>query len=201
MANVPAFLRFNKSTLVSNAPTTATESKALIQHVRKIPAQRWEFTLTTVPLSKAEIRKLMSWVFSQNGRYGVFDTIMPVYSKPRGVASGSPVVRATATAGSTQIQMQGFSGPVNGQLLAGDFIRFANHSKVYQLTADVNSNVSGQLTLPIYPQLRADVPLGTAAVVRDVPFTVRLVRDAQEFESAVSGSGFSSFDLDVIEVL
>ncbi len=201
MANVPAFLRFNKSKLISNSPTTATESKALIQHVRKIPAQRWEFTLTTVPLNKAEIRQLMSWVFNQNGRYGVFDTTLPVYSKPRGVASGSPIVRTAATAGSTQIQMQGFSGPVNGQLLAGDFVRFANHSKVYQVTADVNSNVSGQLTLSIFPQLRADIPLGTQAIVKDVPFTVRLIRDAQEFDSAVSGSGFSSFELDVIEVL
>jgi hypothetical protein len=90
---------------------------------------------------------------------------------------------------------------VNGQLLAGDFIRFTNHSKVYQITADVNSNVSGQLTLPIFPQLRANVPLGTQAIINDVPFTVRQVRDAQEFESAVSGSGFSSFELDVIEVL
>jgi hypothetical protein len=201
MANLPAFVRFNKSRLVSNSPTTATESKALIQHVRRIPAQRWEFVLTTVPLNKDQIRQLMPWVFRQNGRYGVFYTKIPVYSKPRGLSSGSPTVRSLATAGSTQVQMQGFSGPVTGQLLTGDFIRFSNHTKVYQVTADANSNVSGQLTIQIFPQLCADLPIGTAAIVKDVPFTVRLVRDAQEFESAVSGSGFSTFELDVIEVL
>lgn len=201
MSVLPASFRVRKVRFSSNSPNFGSESNALIQHIRSIPAHRWEFTLQSVPLKDSDHRRCFSWQARQRGRKSVFDVILPKYSKPKGVASGTPSVRTAASAGATTVQLAGFSGPVVGQLLDGDFIRFANHSKVYQISADVNSNVSGQLTIEIFPQLTADVPLNTLVIVRDVPFSVRQVRDIQEFEISTSDSGFVTLEIDCVEAL
>lgn len=201
MSELTPLFRIQEAKFASNSPTTATESKALIQHVRRIPAQRWEFTLKSVPVFPADGRKIWGYIAALNGRLNVFDVVIPGYSEPQGVASGSPEVRTDAAAGVTSVAMQGFSGPVTGQLLQGDYIRFSNHSKVYMVTADVNSNVSGQLTLPIFPQLVRPVTIGTALIVRDVPFTVRQLRDMQEFKVSGRDGRVTQFELDCIEAL
>jgi len=201
MANPPSFMRFSKCRIVSNSPSIATESKALIQHVRAIPAHRWEFTLTTVAMNLEEQRRAMAWAFGLLGRKGVFETTVPRYSKPLGKALGAPTVRANASAGNSIVQLQGFIGSVIGQLIAGDFIRFSNHNKVYQIQSDVNSNGSGQLTIQIMPQLTTDLPVSTSLIMNSVPFSFRLARDIQEFEASTSGSGFVTYELDVIEAL
>jgi len=131
----------------------------------------------------------------------VFDCTVPRYSKPLGKAAGSPTVRTGVSAGSTIVQLQGFSGSVTGQLIAGDFVRFANHSKVYQVQSDVNSNGSGQLTIEIMPQLTVSLNAGTGLIMNDVQFSFRLARDLQEFDASVSNSGFVVYELDVVEAL
>lgn len=201
MSALPAAFRVRKVRFASNSPNIGSESKSLIQSIRSIPGHRWEFTLQSVRLNEADSRKCFSWQVRQSGRKNVFDVVLPKYSKPKGVASGSPKVRTAAAAGSTQVQLKGFAGLVVGQLLDGDFIRFSNHSKVYMVAADVSSNVSGQLTIEIFPQLTKAVPLDTALIVRDVPFSMRQVRDIQEFELSTSDSGFVTLELDCLEAL
>ena len=201
MPELTPLFRIQDATFKSNSPTIATESKALIQHVRRVPAQRWEFTLKSVPLYPDIGRQVWAFITALNGRFTPFDVVIPAYSQPRGVASGAPTVRTAAEAGVTSVAMQGFSGPVVGQLLTGDYVRFGNHSKVYMITADVNSNVSGQLTLPIYPQLARPVTLGTPLIVNNVPFTVRQVRDMQEFNVSGRDGRITAFELDCIEAL
>lgn len=201
MAELTPLFRIQDATFKSNSPTIATESKSLIQHTRRVPAQRWEFTLKSVPVFPADGRKIWAYITALNGRLNVFDVVIPGYSQPQGVASGAPQVRTDAAAGVTSVALQGFSGPVTGQLLSGDYVRFSNHSKVYMVTADVNSNVSGQLTLPIFPQLARPVTIGTALIVRDVPFTVRQLRDMQEFKVSGRDGRITSFELDCIEAL
>jgi hypothetical protein len=201
MPELNPLFKIQQARFKSNSPTIATESKALIQHVRRVPAQRWEFTLKSVPLYPDVGRKVWAFITALNGRFEPFDVVIPGYSQPQGVASGAPTVRTAAAAGVTSVAMQGFSGPVTGQLLAGDYVRFGNHSKVYMVTADVNSNVSGQLTLPIYPQLARPVTLGTPLIVNNVPFTVRQLRDMQEFSVSGRDGRITTFELDCIEAL
>ena len=201
MSILTPLFRIQDATFKSNSPTIATESKALIQHVRRVPAQRWEFTLKSVPLYPHIGRKVWAFIIALNGRKKTFDVVIPGYSQPAGVASGSPSVRTAAEAGVTSVALEGFSGPVIGQLVEGDYVRFSNHSKVYMDTEAVNSNVSGQLTLSIYPQLTRPVSIGTGLIVRDVPFTVRQIRDMQEFKVDGRNGRITVFELDCIEAL
>lgn len=201
MPTLTPLFKIQSATFKSNSPTIASESQSLIQHVRRIPAQRWEFTLKSTPVGSEAGRKIWAYITALNGRFTPFDVVIPAYSQPQGVALGSPTVRTAASAGVTSVALQGFSGPAAAQLLAGDYVRFSNHSKVYMVTANANNNVSGQLTLQIYPQLTRPLTVGAALIMRDVPFTVRQVRDMQEFSVSGRDGRITSFELDCIEVL
>ena len=82
-----------------------------------------------------------------------------------------------------------------------DFIKFANHDKVYMVVADQSDISTGTLTI--------EPPLTTAVsssniTYDNVPFTVHLTNDVQEF-GAVSadkdGNVLYQFELDVEEAL
>jgi hypothetical protein len=179
-----------------------SESKSLIKSTRRIPGQRWEWLVKSIKLDEDRYRPAQAFIDSLEGRYGVFELIVPRYSQPKGVASGSPSVLTSALAGVRTIQATGFTPSVQKQLKCGDFFKFANHSKVYRvIEQDVNSNASGQLTLKFFPQLVRDVPATTALIVRDVPFTVRQSTDVTEYSSSAKGARKITLELDLEEAL
>jgi hypothetical protein len=87
----------------------------------------------------------------------------------------------------------------NKQILrAGDYFRFANHSKVYMATADVTSNGSGAANILFSGSAVTSVTSGTRLQIQDVPFTVVLAEDAQSYD--VGYGGISSLSLSMREV-
>lgn len=83
------------ATLKSNSPTFASESRALISHVRRIPTQRWEITLRSTLMKSADVRQVWSELVALGGRYVPFEVI--------------------------QIPLNGFVGTIAGQLRARDY--------------------------------------------------------------------------------
>ena len=92
-------------------------------------------------------------------------------------------------------------GTGTGTLKAGDFIKFANHDKVYMVVADQSDISTGSLTI--------EPPLTTAVSSSDiqydiVPFTVYLTNDIQEFGvvgADKNGNALYQFEIDVEEAL
>ena len=84
---------------------------------------------------------------------------------------------------------------ITGILKAGDLIKFANHSKVYMITADRNG--SGFLTF--YPGLVAAVINNEVITYNNVPITARLANDVQEF--SVGTDLYYSYEVDMIEAI
>jgi hypothetical protein len=72
-------------------------------------------------------------------------------------------------------------------LAAGDYFKFANHTKVYQCTSPCTSNSSGVATLYFNGPLVLAVPSGTNLTITAVPFTVIADGEAQEFEAGYGG--------------
>ena len=97
--------------------------------------------------------------------------------------------------------MDGFAGDGAGRLKAGDFIKFASHTKVYMVVADVTSS-SNAATVTIEPPLIADITNDSAVTYDDVSFTVHLTGDVQQFGSVGAdkdGSLLYKYELDVEE--
>ena len=164
---------------------------------RQIDGQRWGFTARVITAKRSDVYgDLMAFIVKQRSGKENFTIIPPEVENARGTASGTP--NGTASAGDTSITLGG-SG--SGTLKAGDMIKFANHDKVYMVVADQSDISTGTLTI--------EPPLTTAVSSIDitydnVPFTVHLTNDIQEFGVAGAdkdGNALYQFEFDVEESL
>jgi hypothetical protein len=164
---------------------------------RQIDGQRFGFTAQIITAKRSDVYgELMAFIMKQRSGKENFTIVPPEVEDARGTASGTP--NGTASAGATSITLGG-SG--TGTLKAGDFIKFASHDKVYMVVADQSDISTGSLTI--------EPPLTTAITNSDiqfdnVPFTVHLTNDIQEFGvvgSDKDGNALYQFEIDVEESL
>jgi hypothetical protein len=164
---------------------------------RQIDGQRFGFTAQIITAKRSDVYgELMAFIVKQRSGKENFTIVPPEVEDARGTASGTP--NGTASAGATSITLGG-SG--TGTLKAGDMIKFANHDKVYMVVADQSDISTGSLTI--------EPPLTTAVSSSDiqfdnVPFTVHLTNDIQEFGvvgSDKDGNALYQFEIDVEESL
>ena len=159
---------------------------------RQIDGQRWGFTARIITAKRSDVYgELMAFIVKQRSGKENFTIIPPEVEDARGTATGTP--NGTASAGDTSITLGGTGA---GTLKAGDFIKFANHNKVYMVVAD-NSDISTG-TLTIEPPLRTAVS-GENITYDDIPFTVSLTSDIQEYN--IGTTNLYAYELDVVEVL
>jgi hypothetical protein len=189
--------KFGTLGIKSNQTTILSKSVSGKKLARQLDNQRWSFTIQIITAKRSDVYgDLMAFILKQRSGKENFTIVPPEIEDARGTASGTP--NGTASAGATSITLGG-SG--TGTLKAGDFIKFANHSKVYMVVADQNDISTGSLTI--------EPPLTTAVSSSDiqydnVPFTVHLTNDMQQF--GVSGADkdgnlYYEYQFDVEEAL
>ena len=179
-----AKINSQQSTIVS---VTASGRK----QARQIDGQRFAITLQYPPMTRSEFSPIKAFIMKQRSQLESFTVIPPTESNAQGTASGTPT--GTASAGDTSITL---GGTGTGTLLAGDYIKFANHDKVYMVVVDQSDISTGTLT--IEPPLRTAVS-GTDITYDSVPFTVSLINDVQEYN--IGTTNLYAYELDVVEVL
>jgi hypothetical protein len=177
--------------LISNIDSSQIYKQKFLGH-------RWAFTIQSPPLLRSEAFEVMGRRYT-----GQFSTsiVPPVISQSTGTASGTISVSLTSstdpaynyTKGSTTIAVTGGSGT----LKKGDFIRFSDHDKVYQLTADTNLDGSSVDTVSIFPGLFQTLTSGTTIGYNDVVWTVVNADDETEIET--DENGYYQFSINFIE--
>ena len=158
---------------------------------RAIGKQQFSFTAQYNPMTREEMKPVFAFVMSQQGRIGTFTIVPPVIGSARGNVSGSMLVNGAHTAGDSTIAVDGFTGTIS----AGDFIKFANHSKVYMVISDL----TGAGDLSIEPAITSDLVDNEAVTYDNVPFTMRLNNDVQQYE--LSSNEYYEYEIDMIEAL
>ena len=166
----------------------------------------WTGTLVFPTMTAAEFRPVQGFIALTQGRLNEFDIVIPVVSQSisvnRSLVSGSVTVDEDSATdhqvGDTNIKVQ---TPIstNNILKAGDVIRFANHTKVYVVTTDCNSEADGQAVINIQPGLVEAVTDGEAVTTNDVPFRMILDNDIQEF--SYTTEQYTNYEIDIREVL
>jgi hypothetical protein len=177
--------------------TLLSKSASGKRFARQIDGQRFLFTASIITAKRSDVYgELMAFIMKQRSSKETFTIVPPEISNARGTASGTP--NGTASAGDTSITL---GGSATGTLKAGDYIKFANHDKVYMVVADQSDISTGTLT--IEPPLREAV--SSSDITYDsVPFTVYLVNEMQEFGGIGAdkdGNVLYKFELDVEESL
>jgi hypothetical protein len=159
--------------------------------VRNIGGQRFEFSAQYTRMTRSEFAPILVFTMAQRGSAETFTIVLPQISSKSGDASGTILVNGAADIGATTVGVDG----VTGTLKAGDMVKFANHSKIYMLTADR----AGDGNISIQPALRVAVPNDNAVTFDSVPFTVRLNNDVQEFN--LGSASLVDYEIDMIEAV
>jgi len=167
---------------------------------RQIDNQRFGFTASIIVGKRSDIYgELMAFIMKQRSQKENFTIIPPEVEDARGNVSGTVLVNGTHAIGDTTIDVDGMTGT----LKAGDFVKFS-HNKVYMVVADATADGSNEATITIEPPLRTALVDDSVVTYDNVPFTVHLTNDIQEFGVVgADGSGnlLYKFEIDVEEAV
>jgi len=171
---------------------------------RQIDNQRWAFTIRIVTATRSDVYgELMAFIVKQRSGKENFTIIPPEVEDARGNETGTVLVNGAHAVGDTTIAMDGHNNDGTHKFRAGDFLKFASHNKVYMVVADVTSS-SNASTVTIEPPLLQAVANDSVVTYDNVPFTVHLTNDIQEFGvvgTANDGALLYQFEFDVEETL
>jgi len=160
---------------------------------------RWtaSYTIRRMRASEPLAAQWITFFLQLEGSYGTFNAYDPDRRTPRGVATGTPLVKGGSQTGST-LAIDGCTADVTGWLKAGDY--FAVSGELKQLTADANTNGSGEATLSFKPPLRSS-PADNAALTTQRPTcTMTLVDDQQAKWRADMNGVYEEKSFSAIEV-
>lgn len=186
MPALPDEFEINRVTINNNNVIVSSESRSLITLQRKVPGQRWDFTLRSVLMDYQTAQ--IVWAFLA-GREQDLDTIqitLPVFSY-----SDVPdkVTSAAANIGATTVTVTSSSG-----LEVGRYMQFTGHEKVYLVT-DINAN-----EIKFAPNLVRSVASGESITFNDITWSCKLRGRPQEF-SAQANRDSVEMELDLVEAL
>lgn len=167
----------------------------------KWPGAQWFADVTMPPIKGRKVAA--DWIaFGLNleGTYGTFLMGDPMAKKPRGVATGTPVVNGANQEGNTLVT-SGWTSSITGILKKGDYIQIGSgtSSKLYMVTQDANSDGSGVANLNIQPALRTPPADGAAIITQNTVGLFRMVDN--NFSWSVSPGDIYRFSFRAQEVV
>ena len=115
---------------------------------------QWRATFTLPPMKKESAAVWLAFLMSLRGRRGTFKIGDQDRKTIQGVATGTILVNGAAQTGNA-IDLDGFANSTNNVFKAGDYIQI--NSYLYMVSADVNSNGSGEATVYVEPSLRTSI--------------------------------------------
>lgn len=133
-----------------------SDSLSLRRTTRDTGIMRYAFELVTIDMDWREGRRRMAQLSKENT--GTLLFVHPRLSYADGIF---PAVGlgAVGTKGTNTITVETLSGIDPWQILAGSYISFANHTKVYQVAEDTEARSTAQqvvLTSPLMQNLSGD---------------------------------------------
>ena len=192
---LPTSPEFNSIGFTSEQKTITSTTDSGKMFSTQIDGQRFSFTASYPTMTRETFSPVLAFIMKQRSQQNTFQVSLPDLKNAKGNVSGTVLVDGAHTAGDTTITVDAMTG----SLLAGDFVKFANHSKVYMVVADVTADGSNDATLTIEPPLRSNLANNEAVTYDGVQFTVRLSNDVQQFKTSVIDQ--YTFELDFIEAL
>lgn len=130
------------------------------------------------PMLYAQAEQWISFLGALFGKFGTF--LMGDYNRltPQGPMSGAPVSSGGAnTPGLNQLNVRAASPSITNWAVAGDYIQLTvsgSPQRIYKVLQNVSTDGSGNVTLPIFPNIRENIPDGTTILTTNCKGTFRL---------------------------
>jgi len=139
--------------VVSNQPVFVADSLSLKRQVVSQGVQRWEIDANLEPSNNSADFLLHSVT---NGYDRVFDIQMPQVFRQQGSLNTATNIRVV---GNYSVNTSTLQVNSNGLLSKGEFIKFANHDKIYLVLNNISQN--SNTSLQIFPSLQKPVTNNT----------------------------------------
>lgn len=197
----PSSPGFSAAGFKQNTITKRTQTASGRQIRISNAATLWSGTLVFPTMNLSEFRPIQGFVALTQGSLNEFDIVIPIVSQSQSVNAGlfTASVSGAHSAGDTTINISTSIPGAGNAFKAGDVVRFANHTKVYMCTTDINTDGSGNAVLNIQPALVEGLSNTESITTNNVPFRMILSNDVQEF--GYRTDGLVSYEIDVEEVL
>lgn len=163
--------------LVTNSMTFTSPYNNSTQ-VAALPGAYWEATYTCQPYHENddEADEIKAFLLKLSGRVNTFNAYDPSRRTPKGIATGTPLVKGAGQTGRSLL-VDGFTPDTTGIMKMGDYYSVNNELK--RLTATSNSNGSGEATLLFEPPLRSSPADNAAITISSPTCLMRLIDDNQ----------------------
>ena len=196
--------KFETMGIKSIQNTIISKSQSGKKLARQIDNQRFGFTVRIITGTRTDVYgELMAFIIKQRSGKENFTITPPEIKNARGNETNTVRVNGVHAVGDTTIAMDNHHNDNPHAFKSGDFIKFASHDKVYMVVADVQAS-SGASTVTIEPPLINALADDSVVTYDNVPFTVHLTNDIQEFGAvgtAKDGALLYQFEFDVEESL
>lgn len=152
--------------------------------------KRWKVRMSMPPMTQEQADDWEVLLLQLRGILGTF--YLTPYDRPSslGNPSGSPTLTSIHSS-KTQVVIGNCTPSITGYLKKGDWISFANNLLV-KLTADVDTDGSGNATLDFEPALRSDPSLSSAITYTNPRGVFRLTSSLSEWNiNALKHYGFT----------
>lgn len=193
---------FNAVNFRINTPTITSETNA--GKIRRVGLGHsfYTFEARYPPLTLGQMGQVTGFLATAMGPMYSFEIVLPElsYSKAPDCVQANNVVTTSASMSPGARSVTLSNGGANKTILvAGDFVRFNNHSKIYMVTQDVTTGAGGTATLNFSGAAVTSVSSGTKLwITNGVPFTVILDSPEQNFDVGIGG--ISTMNLSMREV-
>lgn len=186
--------------LTYSQPTDVSLAESSKRQARITAGHLWKMRLKYPAMTRAEFAPIYAFSISQRGELDNFTITLPQFDTPQGVATGTPLVDGAHSAGDSSIDIDGWTASTTGIIKAGDVLKFANHAKVYMVTADADSGSgAGLASVSIEPPLIDDLIDNEAVTVNNVPFTVAFDGSIRKFKT--QAPQMQAYEINLIESL
>lgn len=183
---LPAAPSFNAARLTARSVVASSMSPFTGQEqVQEYAGQWFEAEFTLPAMTRAQADYWVAFMLKLNGIRGTFLAGDPAAKKPRGIATGTPLVKGASQTGNSLIT-DGWTISTSGILLAGDYIQLGSGAtaRLHKVLDDVNSNGTGDVTLTLWPSLRASPADNAPLVVTNTVGVFRLATNEMAWSIA-----------------
>lgn len=158
----PVRLTFGAESVVAVSESPFSKTQQVYAH----QGDGWTCDVELPPLvGRATGEEWVAFLLALNGREGTFLMGDPANIAPRGIGTGTPLVKGASQTGRTLLT-DGWTSGQTGILKAGDWLQLGTGASthLHKVVQDANSDGSGNATLEIWPRLRSS-PADNAAIV------------------------------------
>ena len=178
LPSTTGFIKASNFYLETNTQMFTSPINKSVQTVQ-LSGARWRMDITLRMMKKADAATWIAFFLKMRGMSETFYGFDPDWKVNRGSASyapGTPLVKGAGQTG-TSLIIDGCPANVTGYLKAGDYYTAGGELK--RLTADVDTNGSGEATLVGEPYFRTSPADNSAVTVANPKAKMRLVDDSQ----------------------